>query len=396
MYQSEVTLGLNEERWVCLFVNPVLISNARLIIRTNNHTFTYTSSGSFTPLAGSVTVLQKALNQPLDLSDFSVRGHSYLKRRIACWGDSFTSANYEEKATYCKHLQNLLGEEWEVLNGGISGNRTDEIATRQGGLPLVTGSAFTIPAGSGTIRIDGLLKTHGIMGEPNLYHIRTFGGALANPCKVVGTHGEEVLCTINSYRSVSGTDTTYYANLTYSKVSTPIEIAEHTPVQTYAARELKDVDLTIIYMGTNGSFGSNSDNNRYVYSRWDNLAAQHQEMIDFVDNSDDYIVLGRHDALSWDNMGYSTYMESVFGNRYLNLRTPVVGNEAVVKSWLMYSGLYGDESEIPQEEVDRSVLGYWPRPLQHAPNDVHPNDYGAKVIAKIVYDRMVDLHYLDY
>ena len=391
VYSLEETMGVDSQHWVTLFVNPVKITGAKLIIRTDKHTFTYTSKKKFTPITGAMTLLPL-----MNLEEFVVEGPTHLKKRIACWGDSYTSANYEERATYCKHLQILLGEEWEVFNGGISGNRTDEIAARQGALPVVTGSAFTIPA-SGSIQIDGVLKRHNILGNEGYYPIRTFGGAQTNPCKLIGTKGEEVLCNINSYRTISGTDTTYYATLSRVTAGAPVEIAEHTKIETYAARELKDVDLTIIYMGTNGSFGSNRDNDRYRYNNqgWKNLADQHWEMINFADKSDSYIVLGKHNGGGWDNSGYSTYLSSEFGNRYLNLRLPVVASEATIKGWLIYSGLYADESEIPQEEINYALGGNWPRPLSHTPTDSHPNDYGTKVIAKIVYDRMVELGYLN-
>ena len=391
VYQTEETLGVDQQHWVFLFVNPVQLSNATLIVRTDKHTFTYHSSKSVLPKAGTMTMLPL-----MDLADFSVDGHTYLKKRVVCWGDSFTSANYAEKTTYCKYLQALLGNDWEVLNGGISGNRTDEIAARQGGLPVVTGSAFTIPAETTTIQIDGVLKIHNILEVDGFYNIRRFGGALANPCKLIGTHGEEVLCEINSNRTENGSDTTYYATLSRLTAGSPVEIAEHTPIQTYAARKLRDVDLTIIYMGTNGSFGSNDENRRYIFSRWDNLIAQHWEMINYTEHPKDYIILGRHDGVIWDDYHFSDYMEPAFGKRYLNLRRAVVENESTIKHWLVYSGAYASESEIPQSVIDHSLEGYWPQEFYHArPGDSHPNEYAAKVIGKLVYDKMVELGYVN-
>ena len=391
LYSSEEALGVDTQHWVTLFVNPVKITGAKLVIRTDKHTFTYTSTKKFTPVAGSLTLLPL-----MNLEDFVVEGPTTLKKRVVCWGDSSTSANYAEKTTYCKYLQLLLGSEWEVLNGGKSGDRTYEIAARQGALPIVTGSAFTIPAGTKTITIDGFLRTHSVLGVPGYYPIRSFGGAFVNPCKLVGTKGEEVLCTLASYREISGTDTTYFATLRRVTAGDPIEIAEHTPIETYAARELRDVDLTILLIGAAGQFGSDNEKKLMDYTRWDNLADQCWEMINFTAHSDSYIVLGHYAlTMEWDSKGYSAYMGPMFGDRYLNLRLPVVESRESIIKWLLYSGLYADESEIPQEEVDRSLLGHWPRPLQHTYTDRHPNEYGTKVMAKIVYDRMKELGYLD-
>ena len=322
-------------------------------------------------------------------------GFNYdMRKRVVCWGDSFTSANYEEGTTYCKYLQALLGDEWIVYNGGGNGDRTDEIAARQGGLPVVTGSAFTIPADTRTIWVDGLLKTRDILGNEGFFNFRRMNSnALMNPCKLIGTNGEEVLCDITFYT----TNSTKLKRLTPGE---PVKIAEHTPIETYAARELRDPDLTIIYMGQNGTFGSNGEESRYAYTEegWQNLASQHWDMINFANltRTNPYLVLGGHTGRTWDSYGYSAFMEREFGTNYLNLRRPVLQDEESVKKWLVYSGLYSDESEIPQDEVDYALSSNsWPRPLRHAPADVHPNEYGAKVIAKVVYDKMVELGYVD-
>ena len=41
--------------------------------------------------------------------------------------------------------------------------------------------------------------------------------------------------------------------------------------------------------------------------------------------------------------------------------------------------------------------GRWLRPFCHDPiaGDVHPNEYGAKVIGKLVYDKIAELGYLN-
>ena len=324
------------------------------------------------------------------------------KKRVVCWGDSYTSANYEEKTTYCKYLQALLGDEWEVYNGGKSGDRTYEIAARQGGFPLVTGSAFTIPADTKTITIDGVLRTHNIMGEEGYYNIRRFNGALSTPCKLVGTNGEEVLCNISSVSKTVDGVMKYWATISRLTPGDPVEIAEHTPIQSYAARDLRDADLTIIYMGANGIFGSSEEQNRTDDVGWQNLATQHWEMINFTEHADSYFVLGQHNARKWDKNGFGDYMESQFGNRFVHLRKSVVENgetqeerrENIVR-WLIYSGAYADESEIPQSEIDDALAGNWPKVFWHTSTDYHPNEYAAKVMAKIVYDRMVELGYVD-
>ena len=386
-YDTPVPLGMDQKHWVCLFVSPTIITGAKLIIRTDKHTFTYQSQKKFTPVSGTLTMLPL-----MDVADFSIGGPTTLKKRVACWGDSLTDAS--DIKSYTRFLQALLGDEWEVYNGGASGNRTYEIAARQGGLPLVTGAEFTLSAGTSAIFVDGVKRTHNVVGEAGYYDIRHFNAKLQNPCLLIGSNGEEVLCNITNSRSINGTDTTYTARISRLYPGEPVKIAEHTPIQTYAARELRDVDLTIIYMGTNGSFGSDHETQRYNYARLDNLADQHWEMINFTTHPESYLVLGIHWTPNWQQQyGYEDLFESEFGSRFLNLRVPVVKDEASCKYWLLYSGLYQDESEIPQSELTRAAKGLWPQTLMI--DSMHPNDYGQRVFAKLIYDRMVELGYVD-
>ena len=385
-YEHSEALGTGVSHWTCVFVNPATITAATLIIRTDKHTFTYKSTKSFSPSAGTLTLLPM-----LNLSAFSVDGPTGLKRRVALWGDSLTQGVNE----YSKTLQELLGDDWEVINGGQSGDRTYEIAARQGGLPIVTGSAFTIPSGTNTITIDGIKRTHSVMKVEGFFDIRNFVGRQRNPCLLVGTKGEEVLCNISQQRVINGTDTVYNAKLTRLTAGEAVEIAEHTPILTYAARELRNVDLSVIYMGTNGSFGSDLEGPAmWTYSRFDNLIDQHWEMINFTIHPDSYLVLGIHWTPNWEkNYGYETLFETEFGSRFVNLRIPIVKDEASCKSWLLSTGAYADESDIPQSELDRAAQGLWPQALMT--DNMHPSSSGAKCIAHLVYDRMVELGYVD-
>lgn len=113
--------GEGDEHTLYLFVNPATITNATLNIRTDKHSFTYTSTHTFIPRAGALTTLPT-----MDLKDFEVEDLPY-KKTVACWGNSYTSRNSIAKhdapneANYPDHLQALLGEDWFVYNGGYNG-----------------------------------------------------------------------------------------------------------------------------------------------------------------------------------------------------------------------------------------------------------------------------------
>lgn len=383
-FVTEELLGKDVEHTVYLFVNPVSISNASLLIRTDKHTFSYISSQTFTPSAGALTSFQT-----FDLSSFSVEGPTSLKKRVVCWGDSYTHGVY----TYTENLQRLLGDDWEVYDGGISGDRTYEIASRQGGLPMVTASAFTLPAGTEKITIDGVLRTHNVPGEAGYYNIRHFGGRLTNPCKLIGTEGEEVLCNISGSSKTVDEVTTYSTTINRLTAGEPVEIAEHTPIETYAARELRNVDLTIIYMGANGMYGDEGNTGATVASLT-NLVQQHREMVDFTTHSSDYLILGFHNRKEFENANYSALFEAEFGaDRFINLRKPVVKDEASCNYWLLRSGTFAKEEDIPATEWETASKGNWPRSLFY--DATHPNGYGSEVFALLIYDRMAELGYLD-
>ena len=311
------------------------------------------------------------------------------KKRVVCWGSSSTQGQY----TYTTHLQEMLGDEWEVYNGGVSGQRSYEIAARQGSVPIVTGSAFTIPAKTTTITIDGVLRTHNIFGDSGYYNIRRFSGLLTNPCKLIGTNGEEVLCNITSRESISGTDTTYSATLRRVTAGQPVEIAEHTPIETYAARELRDADLILLQIGANGSYGKEGEEGKDYGPGLDNLIEQHWEMINYANSN--YIVVGFQNREHMERWNYSEKMEQAFQDQFLNMRTEVINDRETCIHWLLESSAYADESEIPESELQRAQEGHWPRALEISVSDRHPNDRGCYVMAAVIYNRMKDLGYLD-
>ena len=72
-------------------------------------------------------------------------------KKLVVWGDSYTNRSqldgHVDRCNYVIHLHEMLGSGWEVYNGGSSGDVTNTIAARQGGIQLVINSKdFTIPA----------------------------------------------------------------------------------------------------------------------------------------------------------------------------------------------------------------------------------------------------------
>lgn len=380
-FQSDVALGVGEAHTVYLFANPVVLNDCILKVVTDKHIFTKESENTIDIEAGSITVFQ-----PLNLGSFSITERTAILKKVACWGDSFTNAGY---SSYPNNLRDLLGDSWVVYNGGKSGDRVDEIAARQGGLSIVTNEEFTIPA-SGSITVNGgILRTRNNACEEGYFHMRRYSnsGALSNPCLING-----IECNVTSYSSSGEIDdpsTTFTATITRIGSGDPVVIPAHTPIISYGARTTKDVDLQIIYMGTNGRVvynGKLGDANYY-----DNLVQYHKYMTEFNTHSTDYIILGYHTG-SWNQYYWSRFCDEFGETRMIDLRhiIPNRGRELMVRT-----GAFPDEASIPQSELDRVDKGEWPYCFWHTTSDVHPSEYGARAIAIVIYERMVELGYID-
>ena len=70
------------------------------------------------------------------------------KKQIVCWGDSLTSPHTgngikgkvkmmnKNDLAYPEYLQDMLGDEYEIVNGGVGGENTLTIMARQGAYPM--------------------------------------------------------------------------------------------------------------------------------------------------------------------------------------------------------------------------------------------------------------------
>jgi hypothetical protein len=187
--------------------------------------------------------------------------------------------------------------------------------------------------------------------------------------------------------------------------------------------ETNDADLSILYMERNGGFSS-----------WQDCFDRYKSAISHLSNPDDYIVLGAHIVEFWPERGLYPYSKTdlsvrggsryeetflspfIESGRYKDLYHPVIQDW---KNWLVRVGRYESVDEISDEveypggvdETGEKILGAvmidsdndgikdmpldWPQSFRWAINDVHPSKWGAKAIALLVYDRMVELGYLD-
>ena len=324
-------------------------------------------------------------------------------KTLVVWGDSYTNRSQKDghvdRCNYVTHLHQMLGSGWEVYNGGSSGDVTNTIAARQGGIQLVINSTdFTVPAGTEPVAIDGLYSSKNFWFTDGEYTL-TARFALVNPLEIVveDASGNEV-ARVEGNVTIEGDKVTHFTRTTPGE---EIKVPAYSKVVTFAAKNLRNPDLMIVYMGQNGGFKS-----------LDILYNQYRSMIDyaFPEGPEDYIVLGFHnhdtvakwnvDNAYWDFFGGA----SGFGvneaegrpiSRFVNLYTELTGPD--YKDYLVISGAAASVDDVRAEDIDYVSRGmipysYWIRPWD---NDIHPNEYGAKAFAAAVYKKVVELGYVE-
>ncbi|MBO4571587.1 MAG: hypothetical protein J5699_06655 [Bacteroidales bacterium] len=319
------------------------------------------------------------------------------KRRIVCWGDSFTNYYVTPAIAYPEYLQPLLGNSWEVFDAGISSQRTHEIAARQGALKTYvkcSSSGITIPGSkSQKVAVSGI----SIDGADSMWTSDTgqpFRGGFwvssgtnrggLNPCTING-----VKCRI----SAASSSATIYV----SRVEDGPDVAVNNgdQIHPYGETQYRDADVFIIYMGSNGGWFKSNNN-------YDLLVRQHKAMVDFAQGKK-YIILALHSTstrwypTNFDHAAYYSKMHAAFtdegGDHVIQLKEEV---NARAEELLIRTGVYESVDQI--SDLDRQYIseGRWPHSFMYdSPSDEHPSKYGAHAIAILVKEKMKELGYLD-
>lgn len=281
---------------------------------------------------------------------------------ITAWGDSITSSDsFGAFGSWATGLMTYLPEAF-ISNMAISNEFTLSTAARQGGNTLFTKDVVTIPAETSPITV-GLVDKYGNNVGSKFPLLCDRG----NLCKIAKIEG---------YLSSSGSRITF----TRLKAGMEMSIPAGTEVKTFGTLYNNDfTDVMIIYMGTNAGWDKN-----------ETLLTQIDDMIAHFGKSK-YIVIspcsGNHvrDTTGIQNIqALETLMSEKYGNKYINLR------EKMIAGVLEFNGLTATE-----EDTSRMAIGQIPRSvLASASDDTHGNDYFHKYLAKLVYDKLVELNYV--
>jgi len=371
-------LGHNVSHVIYAVVNNISNDNISIRVRTSRRTGYVYSSRGITTLPGELTTLAT-----IDVN--ALRDVKVIKR-LVYFGDSCASSNI------IHWLQQLLGDDWIVTGGGIRGAKALSIVTRQGGLPLYFKNNVTIPGDHNqsvsigrfrTTCLDTLYAPVGSYDVSSEYWVNVNNDPFCNPASPLVNDFEVCgeLCRMTEYNGGQ-----IYVSRVFD--GNPIVVTQNTPIITYAAREFRDADVIVTYMGINGR-NDISDVQ---------LANCYQAMTDFSINKK-HIVVGFHfDIIDGREYRYWTpayrdYFTGRFGNNYLDLRT--VGS-ANASRLCVETGQHTSASEMSELDRQHVALGEWPVSWTGSyRGDIHPTVWGHRAIAIMVYEKMRDLRYLN-
>lgn len=371
---EEPLLGLGVEHTLYAVVNPCRTEGGiKLVVKTTNYAVVTESSQSLDFTRGEVVALPAV--------DVAALPRGERIRTVVFWGDSITSD------ALVSYLQEILGNDWKVVRGGIPGDTPHGIAGRQGGAPMCFKKAFTIPAGTEKVEIGRLYSTLDMTGAYNpgavalgsSYWFAAGNCSQLNPCMVNG-----VECEI-SYDADSGK---YYLNRIAEGGETYVEA--NTVVESYGSRRYADADVMVTYMGANG--GTSDEVLADLYGAMTEHSVHKRHVV--VGFHMAHISFPSGSQRDYWTQEYRDLFTSRFGDNFLDLRT--VGNENAQRL-LLQTGVIYDPASI--SEADRKAIsdGDWPASFSaDYLTNVHPNSYGIKALAIMVRERMESLGYLDY
>lgn len=289
------------------------------------------------------------------------------KETVNCWGDSLMRGvgvgdSYSKAFPYVLH--GLLDGR-KVINCGVGGENTINIASRQGGLPNIV-KPFTIPANASKVEIEltniygdstGILLQGGSALDPTTgKYVMT---AQINPCSINGVEG-----------TLTYENEKYY--FSRSENGESVIVSRPTPLITYAMKSMRD-NINIIWIGTNGGFTTSAE-----------LIECIEAMIDYMSPiNKKYIVIGVHHLVSTVTETFETIEKNMsihFGRHFINQR-----------KYMLEYGLSDARITPTAEDITAISQGKIPPSLLY--DDVHYNDKGYNIIATLASERGKELGY---
>lgn len=302
---------------------------------------------------------------------------------IICWGDSLTEGMGMAVGSGNKYpdaLQEKIGDDYKVWNGGYSGDKSIAIMTRQGAIGLTTKADIRFAAGEDTVKLGlrkegfGFLMDDG--AELHSMNVQV-GTSSRNPTiprlnpVVIGGESYTLGFTFDGVPEPH-VDGGYYVTLTRA------DATSEATVPAGSAVVLANTDLSAqsycetFFIGANdGLTASEAD--------IDLLISRYRKMIDHLTH-DRYLVIIPY----WSEGALIEPFKAAFGDRAVSVM------ELITPERMQAVGVTPNEEDL--ERLEKRIMPASLR-YQNRSGDVHLNEYGYKLIAQFIYERGQALGY---
>lgn len=268
---------------------------------------------------------------------------------VQCWGDSLTVGPGVGDSNYPNQLGKLSG--LNVINFGVGGENSFTIAQRQGGIPFYVDS-FNIPENTEFVQIDLYDET----GEKLGILIQGDNGV-----KNASIDG------INGVIYLSEEDYKFYFRRYIP--GEEVFIKKGTRVFTEGMKAKDEDDILVIFSGTNDNISRDNV---------DSLIENQLKMLDFGEN-EKFIIIGLTYGNNLDEV--NEQLRSTYGTNFVDIKEHLIELSTT------------DYSEVmDQEDKKRVDLGIVPNIFRI--DDVHGNEIYYDELAKLVYEKILELDYL--
>ena len=278
--------------------------------------------------------------------------------RIVCWGDSLTEG-YNATNSYPEEMAKISG--LEVINYGIAAETAEQIACRQGAIHTYV-EPMTIPADTTPVAFD-TLTGDGNPSDMAYYATKPLGITIG------GVEGTMIY---------NKDDSTYY--FTRNEAGEEVEITELTQVVTEGMANRTDNDIQVIFIGSNNKPNLNSI---------EDIIALQKKMIEYSD-TDKYIIVGyTAKPLVPDLVALNDLLEETYGDKFVD------ASEYFTTKALADAGIEPtaeDLANIAQNQIPSSLLSFW---SNGEPDDLHGNEIFNELLGKLIYEKIVELGYLN-
>ena len=349
--------------------------------------------------------IEKSDLDPLvkDIQDLQNNKTENTIYNVICWGDSLTNGTGNHKlkpstetnsdCSYPAVLSRKLGNDYNVINGGVGGETSWMVASRQGGMTIQI-LPTTIPADITPIRVylkgqeqdyfyDNTKEKWTYLKDNLSYNIAVDGNARINPCYINGIEGMLTRELISSGNPDPTTGETVQTN-TYAYYFTRTEAGEEyrftTPrnLTTYGSKNYNNY-INIIWVGQNDA---PPHDGKYItqYGCEDRI----QNMINHI-KSKKYIVMRHPSGTNDGNAKDDQIWNQKFGEHFLNIRQYIT----------TYGVLIANElgAEISISDSDQGLINNGQIPTCLRIDGVHGNYWYYQIVARAVYEKGQDLGY---